>query len=163
MTRSWKVFALGLLVAAGGLARADEGPAIHEERKAAAREADPYWKAIKAAADAKDYPALVKAGEAAIKHDSSQADFHNMYAYGLRNLPNPDMAKVFMHYNEALRRDPYHVGAHEYLGEAYLMVGNVAKAKEHLERVRLICGGTKCAEYQKLASAIQLAEAKGAK
>ena len=50
--------------------------------------------------------------------------------------PNPDMNLVFKHYNEALRLDPKHRGAHEYIGEAYLMVGNVAKAKEHLGAAR---------------------------
>jgi len=49
------------------------------------------------------------------------------------------MSLVFKHYNEALRIDPEHRGAHEYLGEAYLMVGNLAKAKEHLAVLDKLC------------------------
>ena len=37
---------------------------------------------------------------------------------------NPQLELVFKHYNEALRLDPKHLGAHEYLGEVYLTVGN---------------------------------------
>lgn len=155
MARTWTmIVGVGILLANWTAVLADEGAEVKAERALGRRDNDPHWLAIKKAADAKDYPALVKAAEEALKSNSGLADYHNMYAYGLRNLPNPDMAKVFMHYNEALRRDPWHVGAHEYLGEAYLMTGNVAKAKEHLERVRLSCGGTSCAEYKKLAAAI---------
>ena len=64
--------------------------------------------------------------------DPNNASYHNLYAYSLRKSANPDMNLVFKHCNEALRIDPKHRGAHEYIGEAYLMVGNVAKAKEHL-------------------------------
>src|SRR5262245_43117063 len=161
MKTVWMAVAAASLLGVGNLTLADEGAEVKAERALGRRDNDPNWVAIKKAADAKDYPALVKAAETALKSDSGNADYHNMYAFGLRNLPNPDMATVFKHYNEALRRDPWHVGAHEYLGEAYLMTGNTAKAKEHLERVRLSCGGTKCPEYVKLAGAIQQAEAKG--
>lgn len=151
-----------LLLANWGFAVADEGPQIQEERKAGAEANNPHYQAIKKAFDAKDYEGLVKAAQAGLASDSSNADFHNMLAFGLRHRPNPDMALVFRHYNEALRIDPWHVGAHEYLGEAYLMVGNMAKAKEHLERVRLACQG-RCAEYQELEKAIQETEAKRSK
>ena len=44
-------------------------------------------------------------------------------------------------------------GAHEYLGEAYLMVGNVAKAKEHLSVLDKLCFFP-CDEYSDLKKAI---------
>jgi tetratricopeptide (TPR) repeat protein len=46
---------------------------------------------------------------------------------------------AFKHYGEALRLDPRHRGAHEYIGEAYLMKGDLAKAKEHLAQLDRIC------------------------
>src|SRR5256885_11035645 len=52
----------------------------------------------------------------------------------------------FKHYSRALQLDPRHRGAHEYLGEAYLMIGNLAKAEEHLGALRRICL-LPCAEY----------------
>jgi cytochrome c-type biogenesis protein CcmH/NrfG len=66
------------------------------------------------------------------------------------------MDLVFRHYNEALRLRPDHRGAHEYLGEAYLMTGNLAKAREHLAVLERLCGS--CDEQAKLAQAISTAE-----
>jgi DNA-binding SARP family transcriptional activator len=69
------------------------------------------------------------------------------------------MDQVFKHYNEALRLDPKHRGAHEYLGEAYLQVGNVAKAKEHLSALDKMCFFG-CSEYDALKKAIADYDAK---
>jgi DNA-binding SARP family transcriptional activator len=63
------------------------------------------------------------------------------------------MSLVFKHYNEALAIDPRHREAHEYLGEAYLMVGNLAKAKEHLAQLDKICFFP-CSEFSELKNAI---------
>ena len=87
------------------------------------------------------------------------ADHHNLYAYALRKGPSPDMDLVFKHYNEALRLDPRHRGAHEYIGEAYLTVGNVHKAREHLTALDRLCIFG-CAEYTDLKKAIAAYEAK---
>ena len=56
---------------------------------------------------------------------------------------------AFRHYNRALQLNPRHRGAHEYLGEAYLMVGNLAKAEEHLALLSKICL-IPCEEYAML-------------
>ena len=61
------------------------------------------------------------------------------------------------HYREALRLDPKHRGANEYIGEAYVLVGNKAKAQEHLAALERICGKG-CEEYQDLARAIAQAK-----
>ena len=68
----------------------------------------------------------------AVERNPQSADAHNLYAFSMRKGPNPQMDLVFRHYNEALRIDPKMRAAHEYLGEAYLMTGNVPKAREHL-------------------------------
>jgi hypothetical protein len=82
-----------------------------------------------------------------------------MYAYSLRKGPNPDMSLVFKHYNEALRIDPKHKGANEYLGEAYLMVNNLPKAKEQLAVLDKLCFFS-CKEYSELKKSIADYEAK---
>jgi hypothetical protein len=56
---------------------------------------------------------------------------------------------------------PKHRGAHEYIGEAYLMVGNVAKAKEHLAQLDKLCFFG-CSEYSELKKAISEHETKTA-
>src|SRR6185369_12192386 len=95
----------------------------------------------------------------AVARDPRNADYHNLLAYATRKGPNPDMSLVFKHYNEALAINPQHRGAHEYLGEAYLMVGNVAKAKEHLAQLDKICFFS-CSEFTELKNAISAYETK---
>ena len=67
---------------------------------------------------------------------------------------------AFKHYGEALRLDPRHRGAHEYIGEAYLMKGDLAKAKEHLAQLDRLCFFG-CTELTDLKQAIAAYEKKG--
>ena len=90
----------------------------------------------------------------AVAREPGNADYHNLLAYAIRKGPNPDMDRVFKHYTEALRLDPKHRGAHEYIGEAYLMVGNVAKAREHLAALDKLCF-LPCGEFRDLKRAIE--------
>ena len=63
------------------------------------------------------------------------------------------MDLAFKHYGRALELDPRHRGAHEYVGEAYLIVNNLAKAEEHLAALHKICL-IPCEEYEDLKKAI---------
>jgi len=107
---------------------------------------------------AKDWTGARDVLEKAVARDPRNADYHNLLAYSIRHTANPDMDAVFKHYGEALRLDPKHRGAHEYIGEAYLMVGNVTKAKEHLAALDKICVFS-CEEYRDLKKAIERYEA----
>ena len=89
-------------------------------------------------------------------------DYHNLYVYAVRMGPNPEMNLVYKHYNEALRLDPGHRRAHEYLGEAYLMAGNLEKAKEHLKVLDRLCFFP-CEEFSMLKKAVADYEAKQAR
>ena len=88
------------------------------------------------------------------------ADAHNLLAYSYRKQATPDLPKAFEHYNTALKLNPSHKGAHEYIGEAYLMDGKPAKAEERLARLKVICGNAACEEYDNLAKAIAAYKAK---
>ena len=111
------------------------------------------------ASEKQDWKGAQAALEEGLQKSPNNADYHNLLAYSIRKGPNPDMSAVFKHYNEALRIDPKHKGAHEYLGEAYLMIGNVAKAKEHLAQLDKICFFG-CSEFTELKTAIADFEAK---
>ena len=141
---------LALLVANLAFAADSAGPASR---------ADPMMDRYHAAADKQDWKGAAAVMQDAIAADPRNADYHNLYAYSLRKGGSADMDLVFKHYNEALRLDPKHRGAHEYLGEAYLMVGNVAKAREHLGALDKICFFG-CNEYTDLKKAISEHEAK---
>ncbi|HUJ86268.1 MAG TPA: tetratricopeptide repeat protein [Burkholderiales bacterium] len=120
---------------------------------------DPAIAQAQAAIQAKDWPRAAAVMRAALAAHPDSADYHNLYAYALRKGPNPDMNEVFRHYEEALRLDPKHRNAHEYIGEAYLQVGNLAKAKEHLAALDKLCF-LSCEQYRDLKQAIADYEAK---
>ena len=123
---------------------------------------DPLMEKVSAATQRKDWAGAASLLKDAVAANPGNADYHNLYAYSIRKGANPDMNLVFKHYNEALRIDPKHRGAHEYVGEAYLMVGNVAKAKEHLGQLDKLCFFS-CAEYADLKNAIAEYEKKPAR
>ena len=57
------------------------------------------------------------------------------------------------YYQQALAIDPRHLGAHEYIGEAYLMLNRPADAQQHLARLDSLCVFG-CTEYRMLKAAI---------
>ena len=97
-----------------------------------------------------------------VTRNPQNADYHNLYAYSMRKGDKPAMDLVFRHYNEALRIDPKHRAAHEYIGEAYLMSGNVPKAKEHLAQLDKLCTFG-CEEFTKLKKEVAVYEQQHAK
>ncbi|HWD23441.1 MAG TPA: tetratricopeptide repeat protein [Burkholderiales bacterium] len=120
---------------------------------APAAAADPVLERASAATARQDWSAAQAILRDAVQRSPANADYHNMYAYAIRKGPSPDMGLAFKHYNEALRIDPKHRGAHEYLGEAYLMVNNLPKAKEQLATLDKLCFFP-CGEYSDLKKAI---------
>jgi Flp pilus assembly protein TadD len=90
----------------------------------------------------------------AVRDEPKNADAHNLLAYSYRKQAKPDLSKAFEHYNAALKLDPKHKGAHEYIGEAYLMDKKPAEAEKHLALLEQICGNKTCEEYADLAGSI---------
>ena len=99
----------------------------------------------------KDWDAAISELDRAARRDRNNADVQNLLGYSLRNAGQLD--KAFVAYNNALRLDPKHKGAHEYIGVAYLVAKQPEKAREHLAALKAICGEN-CEEYQDLAKAI---------
>ena len=50
--------------------------------------------------------------------------------------------------------DPRYAQVREYLGEAYVIKGDLASAKAQLARIKTICGNTECHEYVALKEVI---------
>jgi tetratricopeptide (TPR) repeat protein len=135
-------------------AMADDTPSnMAPAASAAAAPADPLRPARDAIV-AQQWPKaldLLKAQQARLGRN---ADLHNLLGFVYRKQASPDLDKAFDHYRQALEIDPGHRGAHEYIGEAYLMRKQPAKAREHLQTLQRLCGGTGCEEYQDLAKAL---------
>ncbi len=82
-----------------------------------------------------------------------KADVYNLLGFSYRKNDNPDLDKAFESYKIALEANPEHAGAHEYLGELYIKMGNKSMAEEMLAKLETIAG-TGSDEYKKLKKAI---------
>ena len=114
-------------------------------------QADPNFTVGTEAVEKGTWQAAVEAFGKVVAKDSGNADGFNLLAYSYRKSGNLELA--FTNYNEALRLDPRHRGAHEYIGEAYLMAGNLAKAEEHLKELDRLCFFG-CEQYDDLKKAV---------
>ncbi len=83
--------------------------------------------------------------------NAADADVYNLTGYANRKLGKYDEA--FRNYKLALQKNPNHRGAHEYVGEAYLLTNNPAMAEQHLAALDRICGKS-CEEYSDLSREI---------
>lgn len=146
--------ALLLAAAAGGLraAPSDDGDdqALLADRDYAAGVA-----ALRAGNAGAALPRLVQA----LKRFPDNANLHNELGFAYRNVKQ--LEKAFEHYRRALAINPQHRSAHEYIGEAYLMVGDLAAAERHLASLRSICL-LPCEEMRDLEKAIFEHRARGA-
>jgi Flp pilus assembly protein TadD len=80
--------------------------------------------------------ALARLRKAEVRHPD-HADLQNDLGYAHRNLKQFDSALT--HYKRALELAPRHRAAHEYIGETYLIIGDVPNAEKHLAALRAIC------------------------
>jgi Flp pilus assembly protein TadD len=130
------------LLAAG----TDSGPAAN------ARPVDPDYESGKKAVAAQNWKMALDSFGRVAAREPNNPDVKNYLGYVYRK--SGDLDQAFKYYNEALRLDPDHRGAHEYIGEAYLMVNNLPKAEEHLARLNKLCF-LPCEEYSDLKKAVE--------
>jgi tetratricopeptide (TPR) repeat protein len=83
------------------------------------------------------------------------ADVFNYMGFASRKLGRFDEALGY--YREALRLDPAHLGATEYLGELYIQMGQMDRARTQLARLDQLCAYG-CAQREELARWIESAE-----
>ena len=110
---------------------------------------DGYHAAYALIYDKDDYQGGITALRA-LAHDNN-ADVATLLGYASRKLGRYDDAKYW--YDKALAADPKHALTWSYYGMWHAEQGNLLKAKDDLEQVRLICG-TECKEYVALKEVI---------
>ena len=108
-----------------------------------------YKAAYKLIYEQGDYQGAITALRA-LDHDDN-ADVANLIGYASRKLGRYDDAKIW--YERALAADPNHAVTWSYYGMWQAEQGNLLKAKDDLEKVRLICG-TDCEPYKMLRAVI---------
>jgi tetratricopeptide (TPR) repeat protein len=112
---------------------------------------DPDFKAGKKALGAEDWNGAIAAFELAALRDPLNADIQNYIGYAYRRLRQ--LGPAIGHYQQALMLNPRHRSAHEHLGEAYLVLGESAKAEQLLAALENLCL-IPCEEYDDLKRAI---------
>jgi tetratricopeptide (TPR) repeat protein len=112
---------------------------------------NPTLSAARKAMDTKDWAGAIKLLQEDVAANTATADTYNYLGYAHRNMGQYDQA--FKYYALALKSNPEHRGAHEYVGESYLAVGNLEMAKKHLAALDRICFFG-CEEYDDLKAAV---------
>jgi len=110
------------------------------------------WIEAKKAVEAQDWKRAVPLLSKAAQAEPKNADIQNWLGFAQRKLGNMDAA--FSAYAEALKLNPRHKHAHEYIGEAYLMTNNLAKAEQHLAELQRLCTPIPCEAYKDLKRAV---------
>jgi len=134
-----------LLALCAGMAHANMGTDETESDNA-------DLKAGRDAIDRQDWKNAVEHLGKAASAEPNNADARNWLGFANRKLGN--MEAAFAAYGEALKLDPRHKNAHEYIGEAYLMVGDLPKAEMHLSELQKLCTPIPCEEYKDLKRAV---------
>ena len=112
---------------------------------------DPDFKAGKKALGAGNWSGAIAAFELAALRDPANADIQNYIGYAYRRLRQ--IGPAIGHYEKALMLNSRHRSAHEHLGEAYLVLGEPAKAQQLLTALENLCL-LPCEEYDDLKRAI---------
>jgi tetratricopeptide (TPR) repeat protein len=149
-----------LAVALPGPAGADGGGGGQGAATPAGRPEDPQYTAAVKAIKANEYAKAIPLLQGVVSRDDKNADAYNWLAYATRKTGDP--AASLPLYQKALAIDPKHKGAHKYIGEAYLMLDNLPKAKEHLGTLNSLCMIT-CGGYRDLKRAVEAYEKTGGK
>jgi Flp pilus assembly protein TadD len=120
----------------GGLTQSDSSPSLRE---------------IKKTIDKHHYSDAIPLLKNYLQKDPRSADAYNYLGFSYRKSGH--LPEAFDSYGKALALDPKHLGAHEYLGEAYLMNKEPEKARTELATLKGICGN--CEEFRDLDKAIK--------
>jgi Flp pilus assembly protein TadD len=141
-----------LILGAATLARADNTREYPETPAPAAKTTATLDDAEHKIA-AGDYRGAIPILTVIVQKDPNNTDALNLMGFSLRKTGQADPA--LQYYNRALALQPKHLGANEYLGELYVELGQLNKAKERLAVLHAACGN--CQQAQDLSEAIDKA------
>jgi len=143
-------FALGTVDAGAAGGGGGGGGGAGGASEAVVNDAD--FQAAMAAVNKGDWNQVIARMTAYTRRIPGNADAWNELGHAYRKVG--DLDNAFKHYAEALRIDPKHRNAHEYLGEAYLQAGNLARAEEELRVLDGLCF-LPCEQYTDLKAQVR--------
>jgi predicted Zn-dependent protease len=141
------ISALALSVSAAAFAAGGGAGGMANQQAAT----DPNYGAAKQMIDAKNYAGAMPLLQQVVAKDPKNADAYTLMGYATRK--SGDANGSLQYYNTALGLDPKHIGAHEYVGEAYLQLDRLPEAEQHLARLDSLCTFG-CQEYRDLKAAV---------
>ena len=106
--------------------------------------------------EAEDWAAAIKELKR-LQIQGLDADVLNALAFSQRK--SGDFETAYKNYQRALKIDPNHKGAREYLGELYIQTGRIEEARAQLEILKRLCPGG-CEEREDLEEALAAAAPK---
>jgi Flp pilus assembly protein TadD len=112
-----------------------QGRVLHREADWADLDLD--FAAGKKALVAEDWNGAIATLKLAALRDPRNADIQNYIGYAYRRLRQ--LGAAMQHYQQALLLNRRHRSAHEHIGELYLVLGEPAKAEQHLAMLEDIC------------------------
>ena len=147
-----KFLSLLFLSAVIGTLAVPSGPAraVGDESENLTKAAPDNYRAAVRAIEGKDYGKAIGLLTSVLSKEPKNADALNYMGYSHRKLGRFETALAF--YKRALAISPDHRGVNEYMGEAYLVLGNLAGAEMRLAHLRAVCG--ECEEHDDLERAV---------
>ncbi len=123
----------------------------YTEQSAVPPEVHALYQAGKVAVDDERWEEGLTKMERVVKTHPKHAGAWNLLGYCRRHLG--DLSGSMVAYERALQIDPTHRGAHEYMGELFLMLGRPEMARSKLRLLDSICPSG-CEERDELAAAL---------
>ena len=145
------VASLAFGVSSAAFAAGGGGGSSEPVQSTTAKPADPSFAQAKALIEAKRYKEAMPLLQQAVAKDAKNADAYNLMGYATRK--SGDANGSLQYYNQALAIDAKHLGANEYIGEAYLQLDRPAEAQQHLAKLDTLCTFG-CTEHRMLKAAI---------
>jgi tetratricopeptide (TPR) repeat protein len=133
----------------GAIGFAAQGHAMGSDTTSNPAVKDEYEQAV-ALIDDEEYAKAIPLLEKSIKEKGEYADALNQLGYANRKLGNWTPAMEY--YLKALKLEPDHLGANEYLGELFLEQKDLASAEGQLAKLQAACGD--CDEFEELEESI---------
>lgn len=140
MNKFLSAFTLALFLASSGAFAAGNWDSSPSQKNA-------DFAAAESKIKAGDYAGAISSLLKVTKAEPKNADAYNFLGYSHRKLGQFDEALGY--YQTALKLDPEHLGANEYLGELYLQTSQLAKAEKQLDILDGLCFFG-CSEYREL-------------
>ena len=129
-----------------GISDAEESTNVSEKNNS-----EEVWKLIEEG----EYESSKNILKKLIDQNNENPEAWNLLGYIERQMQN--FNKSLKYYNKALLLNPEYIPAHHYIAITYLEIGNLEKAKYHLDKLDLLCLFG-CEEFYNLKDAIAMFE-----